>query len=209
MRMLSRFLLLLIVCNVYSQKQDFIPVPVKPIRSYQIKINNINGTNFYLYNDIEHIPLTGKYEISLFFLDKSKKDSLINDNGKMRKTLQYDTKYSNYSRLNVYLIGEFVKGYKNGLWKTLYKNKLVKTINYRNGLVIGRYRVYNTKGAILYKTTFGSKGNGTFKDYYYKTGVLKQEGNYKNGKKEGEWCDYNELGEITKITVYNKGMPQE
>ena len=213
MQMLFRFLVLLIGFNAYSQKQDIIPLkpPLKPLKSYRIKIENTNGKCLHLYNDAENIPLIGKYEIELYFLDSSKKDTLINENGRTRMTLQYDLRYSCYSSSNLVLIGNFNNGYKDGLWKTQTedKNKLVKTINYKNGLVIGRYRVYDTKGNLLYKTTFGAKGNGKFKDYYYKTGVLKQEGNYENGKKEGEWYDYDEQGIITKTTNYNKGMPQE
>ncbi|SDE39382.1 hypothetical protein SAMN05421855_101409 [Ulvibacter litoralis] len=34
------------------------------------------------------------------------------------------------------------------------------------------------------------------KDFYYKTEILKEEGNYESGKKEGEWCTYNKQGEI-------------
>ncbi len=203
MQMLFRFLILLIVCNVYSQKQDF--VPVKPIRSYQIKIENLNGRHLHLYNDEENIALTGKYEITFFFLDNSKKDSLISDNGIIRKTLHHDAKYSRYSRLNINTIGKFIKGYKNDSWKTLYKNKIVKTENWKNGLIKGKYCVYNASGSILYKTTFGTQGNGKYKDFYYKTGMLKEEGNYENGKKEGEWCTYNKQGNTKEIVYYKNG----
>ncbi len=104
--------------------------------------------------------------------------------------------------------GVFIKGYKNGLWKTLYKNKLVKTENWRKGLAIGRYRVYNTKGELLYKTTFGKYGHGKYKDYYYNTSQLKQEGSYENGKKQGEWCDYDKEGNLIKTTYYDQGVPK-
>ncbi len=98
--------------------------------------------------------------------------------------------------------GVFTNGYKNGLWKTTYKNKLVKTENWRKGLVVGRYKVYNTKGELLYKTSFGNYGHGKYKDYYYNTGQLKQEGSYENGKKQGEWCDYDKEGNLIKTTYY-------
>ncbi|PID67754.1 MAG: hypothetical protein CR968_05120 [Flavobacteriia bacterium] len=104
--------------------------------------------------------------------------------------------------------GSFIKGYKNGLWKTTYKNKLVKTENWRKGLAIGRYRVFDTKGKLLYKTSFGNYGHGKYKDYYYNTGQLKQEGAYENGKKQGEWCDYDKEGNLIKTTYYDQGVPK-
>lgn len=200
-----RFLALLIVFNAYSQKQDI--APIKPIRSYHIKEIRENGKLLYLYNDNDNSRLNGQYNITFFFLDNKKKDSLIMDNGVEKKPLLYDTKFSKYSRSHISKTGTFNKGYKNNLWKTTYKNKLVQTINHNNGLVIGRYRVYNTKGEILYKTTFGTQGNGKFKDYYYASGILKEEGSYENGKKEGEWCDYDQQGNIVKTTHYKNGMP--
>ncbi len=102
--------------------------------------------------------------------------------------------------------GHFNNGYKTGQWQTTYKNKLVKTVYWNNGLITGLYYVKTTKGILLYKTNFGLKGNGKFKDYYYKTGVLKEEGNYQNGKKEGEWCNYNTQGELTTTVHYKQGV---
>jgi len=192
MRKFLIIIYLFILSSGYGQVKKFSPPKPTPMTfSHLLNFNIDTKGRLKYYRISDNSVIHGEYII--YKTEKKIKTDLIGE--------IYHT--------GIVFKGTFNKGYKNGLWKTLYKNKLVKTINYRNGLVIGRYRVYNTKGAILYKTTFGSKGNGTFKDYYYKTGVLKQEGNYKNGKKEGEWCDYNELGEITKITVYNKGMPQE
>ena len=190
----------------FSQEKK-IPYPkiIKPIISYNYKVSILNGLEFYAYN--EGRCLRGHYNIEVYILDKNVSDTEIIDNGLEKRTLRYDLAYSRYKGTNISLQGKFFKGCKNGFWKTTYKNKLVKTINYNHGLVIGRYRVYNLKGNILYKTTFGTKGNGRFEDYYYKTGLLKQEGNYRNGKKEGEWCDYDEQGNTKKITYYENGTP--
>ncbi len=102
--------------------------------------------------------------------------------------------------------GSFNKGYKNGFWKTQCKNRLVKTMNYNQGLLIGRYRVYNVKGDVLYITTLGAKGTGKYKDYYYETGILKEEGRYKNGKKEGQWLYYDKNGKETRSEKYKNGI---
>ena len=102
--------------------------------------------------------------------------------------------------------GYIKNSFKNGVWATNYNNKLVKTAHWNNGLITGLYTVKTTKGVLLYNTNFGPKGNGKFKDYYYKTGVLKQEGDYQNGKKEGEWCNYNTQGELTTTVHYKQGV---
>ncbi|MDO6758982.1 hypothetical protein Q4566_02120 [Tamlana sp. 2_MG-2023] len=105
--------------------------------------------------------------------------------------------------------GLMSKGYKTGLWKTYYKSKLVKTQNWKLGLAIGEYSVYDVKGCELYKTTFGNSGEGKFKDYYYETGALKEEGSYKNGKKEGKWCEYDKDGNVITTIYYESGVSLE
>ncbi len=180
------FFSLIGVINAQSQ----IKAPVLREISFNISIKNVNGKENYTRRKDNHV-FDAIYEILI------KKEDL------------------NYTSANNLIgistgfkeRGKFVKGYKNGFWKTTYKNKLVKSENWNEGLIIGKYRVYNIKGEILYKTTFGIQGNGKFKDYYYKTGVLKLEGNYENGKKEGEWCDYDKQGNLRTTTYYKRGVP--
>ncbi len=192
------YLILLFSFSSFSQKITFEPI-VAPIQSFRIKIENKNGILFYQH-DKSLNPLNGDYKISIFIKDVNAKDIYIVENGVGKMTLKYDLPYSGYIRTNIVNNGVFIKGYKNGLWKTTYKNKLVKIENWRKGLAIGRYRVYNTKGELLYKTSFGKYGHGQYKDYYYDTGQLKQEGAYENGKKQGEWCDYDK-NIITKLLL--------
>ena len=85
--------------------------------------------------------------------------------------------------------------------------KTVKIENWNNGLLVGKYKVYNTSNKLIYSTDFGKNGNGKFKDYYYKLGVLKEEGDYQDGKKQGEWCFYDEKGKLLKSLNYEKGVP--
>jgi antitoxin component YwqK of YwqJK toxin-antitoxin module len=199
-----KVLLFLYLGLCYAQAPP--PIPIKHIRSYKTKTINVNGKDLFMYNDKDNIPLMGLYKISLFFLDNSKNDSSKGGNDLQLRTLVYDTKYSRYSSSNINVKGKFIKGCKNGLWITTYDSKRVKTTNWNNGLIIGKYRVYDTEGKHLYQINFGPKGNGKFKDYYYKTGVLKQEGDYQNGKKEGEWCNYNTQGELTTTVHYKQGI---
>ena len=153
-------------------------------------------------------------------IDGVNKYSRINDNHTLdgKYQIMIAKKVSDYTDAN-YLLGESTgfmesgslnKGYKNGQWKTLYKRKtVVKTESWNDGIIAGKYNVYDINKKILYETNFGSDGNGKYKDYYYATGVLKQEGDYENGKKQGEWCDYDTKGNVKKITKYISGIAEE
>ncbi|WP_339699452.1 hypothetical protein [uncultured Marixanthomonas sp.] len=144
------------------------------------------------------------------FHRKSDNHFLVGEHIFIKTKLNRDTDIANsYYPTAIRSIGTFKEGYKDGLWKTTYENKLVKTQNYNNGLVIGRYRVYNTNGDVLYNITFGSQGNGKYKDYYYNTGTLKEEGLYENGKKQGEWCRFDEKGDLVETIHYDEGIAKE
>ncbi len=199
-------ILLALYINSFGQKLMVKPpIPITPISSLELKTSIKLGKELSFLIKEKKTIRNGEYIVMV--RKKKEKKSIpykYIKNNEGNDTPNYGLKGIG---TNIYLQGKFFKGYKNGFWKTTYKNKLVKTINYNHGLVIGRYRVYNLKGNILYKTTFGTKGNGRFEDYYYKTGLLKQEGNFRNGKKQGEWCDYDEQGNTKKITYYENGTP--
>ncbi|WP_103867035.1 toxin-antitoxin system YwqK family antitoxin [Aquimarina sp. I32.4] len=188
----------------FSQTKVFEPI-AKPIISYDIKIKNNSGVYLYKHKDGLNL-LDGVYNIDIYIKNKNAGDIEIIENGLKKRTLKYDLSNSEYRRTEIKEKGKFHKGYKDGFWKTTYKNKLVKTENWNKGFIIGKYRVYDIKGNLLYQTNFGAKGNGKFKDFYYATGILKQEGNYENGKKQDEWCEYDKEGKLTKTVIYKEGM---
>jgi len=178
MKKVSVIIFLTISFSLFGQVKKAPPKPKLRTFSHFIdsNINKKGITKFFRKSD--NYIFNGEYTIHETLLNT--KTDIVNS----------------YFNTGFRFFGFFNNGYKNGLWKTTYKNILVKTINYKNGLVIGRYRVYGIKENLLYKTTFGAQGNGKFKDYYYKTGIIKQEGNYENGKREGEWCDYDRKGKV-------------
>lgn len=199
-------LILLLSFTSFCQKKSNIELPAISINSLFLKAKIKKGIPFYYYNYDNTILRNSKYRVlrrTKINVNKNKKD--LKSEGLDIVRLKSDLTIGQFT--NFISIGYFKKGYKNGLWKTTYKSKLVKSINYNNGLVVGKYRVYNIKKELLYKTTFGIKGNGNYKDYYHKTGILKQEGYYENGKKSGEWCDYFNDGTLSKTIIYSGGMP--
>ncbi|OAB78239.1 toxin-antitoxin system YwqK family antitoxin [Cochleicola gelatinilyticus] len=185
---MKNFIILIFIIFIgkgFSQNVE--PPPIKVYKS-EIKTKIENG-RLCFFDTYDNKKLNRKYEIFL------------------ERTISTDTPIKLDSQFIV-AEGNFKNGYKHGLWKTTYESKLVKTENYNNGLMIGRYRVYDLDGDELYRTTLGSNGNGKYKDYYYKTGVLKEEGFYKNGKKEGEWCEYDKQGNMVKTIKFENGVPQ-
>ncbi|PZW41577.1 hypothetical protein LX95_01258, partial [Mesonia algae] len=114
---------------------------VAPIRSYDYKIEMKEGKEVYEYRNDGNDLLNGLFIINVYEPDSTKYDIEIKENGLTRKTLKYDQSYSTFVNINLRKAGIFKEGYKHGLWKTTYENKLVKTENYNNGLMVGRYRV--------------------------------------------------------------------
>ncbi len=208
MKKILLVIVLMLCINVFGQKhKEIVQMPAIYVNSLNLRTTIKSGKEFFSFIKKSNVLINSEYLI-MIRKRKVKKPQPY----RSMKIIECDV-LLNYGfkgiSTHIYLEGFFFNGYKNGLWKTTFKNKLVKTENWNKGLILGRYRVYNMKGEILYKTTFGFKGNGKCEDYYYKSGILKQEGNYLNGKKEGKWCDYDEQGAIKKIIYYEKGTPIE
>ncbi len=171
---------------ILSQTVQFPPITGLTFTDFLIEETSLNGKIKY-FNKPTGDPLDGKYII-------------------YETEYRYEYDIADYYDTGLKFIGTFKKGYKDGFWEVKFENKRVKTIRYNNGLVVGDYRVYNIEGELLYKTYFGKYGNGTYKDFFYETGVLKEEGDYKNGIKEGNWCEYHENGDLKKISFYESGI---
>ena len=112
-----------------------------------------------------------------------------------------------------YLEGNIINGRKEGKWlkkiKTLKRPHyiIVKIYHYKNGVLDGKYQIYDTNGTALVPTephplfpdehkdyeTF-TNGTGLYYDYYYETKTLKVQGYYKNNRKNGTWIYYNKSG---------------
>lgn len=155
------------------------------------------------------------------------KDSTL-FNGKLRIALLKDLNNDTGPRTYGYLSGNIINGKKQGEWKKeIYigdnsTNKIyatVKVANYSHGTLHGKYQIYNLNGEILtpnnthplfpeeYKdySTF-KNGTGRYYDYYYDSGVLKEEGYYLNGKKHLDWIIYDKKGNQIKRDHYINGV---
>lgn len=81
--------------------------------------------------------------------------------------------------------GSFLNGNKDGNWKSWSKTgKLIKDINYTNGVLNGKFELY------------------------YISGKKKFIGAFSNGQKDGVWSFYNEKEKIIKTGLYESGSPK-
>lgn len=110
--------------------------------------------------------------------------------------------------------------FKGGLKHGLAKIRNCQTgtsyeMNYNNGFLDGYLKIYlETEKyidgqmvkiySIFYETTF-TNGNGIWKDYYG-NGNLKEVGEYKSGKKEGEWLYYENENFLCLKQHYRNGI---
>ena len=115
--------------------------------------------------------------------------------------------------------GLFVEGKKHGRWQLKSCNtRIIHIMNYDMGLITGEYKAYyeyykpiqkdkdwtNIKcDTTYYETTFVD-GNGFWKDFY-SNGDVKETGQYKSGKKEGEWLYYYEDNILYQKRLYKDG----
>jgi len=85
-------------------------------------------------------------------------------------------------------------------------NRIITQGKYNErGGKIGVWTYYLKKDTIGHIITYkdGDK-NGLFQDFHY-NGKMKIEGNYKNGKKDGEWKYYDSYGSMTSFKVFKDG----
>jgi antitoxin component YwqK of YwqJK toxin-antitoxin module len=89
--------------------------------------------------------------------------------------------------------------------------RLNKLETYKAGFLDGNFICYDFDGKIIYTTKF-VKGTGYYKHFSPDDGLLKEEGQYINGYKDGKWGLYyrNSDGPTdTIITFYKKGIQME
>ena len=180
------FLLLIATSSVQSQTSN----SVLREMSLNISFDYKKGKEFFYSKEFRSI-----YDGEYIIVEKRKDETKSTNT----KTVATSTGFKEK--------GRFKQGYKHGIWKTTYKRKVVKIEHWENGLIVGMYKVFNTNGDLLYEIMFKKTGTSKYKDYFYKSGQLKVEGNYVTGRKEGVWNYYNENGDKINTINYKQGVP--
>ena len=108
--------------------------------------------------------------------------------------------------------GEFVNGNEDGPWFELTGDSFIRG-TYRDGLRNGMwYNFYldrngeKTDSLCYFKGSFIEDNPNGKHSWYWENGNLKDEGNYVNGRKEGEWYKYNFDGTLFMIITYKQGV---
>ena len=108
--------------------------------------------------------------------------------------------------------GEFVNGNEDGPWFELTGDNFIRGA-YRDGLRTGIwYNFYlNREGAktdsvCYFKGGFIEDNPDGKHTYYWENGKIKDEGNYVNGRKEGDWYKYNFDGTLFMVISYKQGV---
>ena len=184
-----------VVC-VYAQK---IPAPPAPLIGYSIntvEVTNENGL------DVHRIKKGNK------LMDGVVSFTLYDDGGGNQFGFSGDNL-------------RFVNGLRDKRWNIFsVDNWMCYVINYNKGLITGQYKVYfeyykpikkkdgslsNIKcDTTMYETNFVD-GNGIWKDFY-RNGNIREIGQVKSGKREGEWLHYFRGNILYKKKYYQEGV---
>ncbi len=129
------------------------------------------------------------------------------DNGKVKNATTFKHGEMNGAWLSYYpsgnkkLIGKYKNNYKVGKWTDYYENGMPKDIF--------SYKVTTVKSQMDYGVMKGreeteSVKHGHSESYSSKDFKKTEEGNYKNGQKDGEWIDYYPGGKVPAIITHYK-----
>lgn len=91
-----------------------------------------------------------------------------------------------------------LNGLKESLWKEFYPDGVTKSIgNYSNGQRVGEWEFYYPQGTLEQKGLYNDKGKPEGKwTWYFSSGQVLREENYRNGLKDGQSTQYSIDGKI-------------
>lgn len=103
--------------------------------------------------------------------------------------------------------GNYKNNEREGEWSFFRDDKLHHLSPYINGKREGLIRYYDNDKEIWSWNWKNDKSDGYNKSAF-KNGIIKVEGLYVNGEREGEFKRYNKEGRLIKIENYNKGLKE-
>ena len=106
---------------------------------------------------------------------------------------------------NIIHSGEYIDGLKNGMW-FYHVNDHKEEGEYIEGEKHGKWKFTYDNGRKNFEGEYlGGIPVGKHV-WYYGNGLKKLEGKYQDGEKQGDWKQYNELGEVKNIIRYDMGI---
>lgn len=199
------FFLVLSACKTMDTKKKNIIINELLILC-DYKDDACSGVSFSYFKDRHNIIKNRQIVEKVFEFDTITEALIFNGNYKPISLMTLVNRYDVYSfdYEDVVIENGYITEYQNGIYNyndTIMERENLKTIEFKKGFISGEYKIINTEGNLLYKTTF-KKGNGYWKEYYYKTSKLKEEGRVENNYKVGLWKYYNLLGTLDSTKTY-------
>ena len=148
-------------------------------KASQTGFSKIEYSNVEIFDENDNLILTAKFKNNKMIME----EEIEGDKVKMI------TYFDNFNTMN----GKLEK-YKN--------DTLVSTMQIKNSIPEGEFKVYYPSGKLLY--IMNAKNgvlNGTAKSFY-ENGKIRMIGHFKNGKKDGEFIEYDEDGSIIDKALY-------
>tara|TARA_B000000565_G_C23713219_1_gene350477 strand:+ start:92 stop:661 length:570 start_codon:yes stop_codon:yes gene_type:complete len=185
-----RTVILLSILFVTCQSDDFISFE-------KLQENSIEGQTIFYYDNKKFSGKVYKKSNDKISLEFELKDGRYNGffkefypGGSIKKEVNYEN--------------GILQGYENNYFEN---GVMSETVNYNNGKFHGSRFVYWENGIVKEKNTFNNGvlvGNTT---YYYSNGKIRKEIKFDSqGKKDGEWIDYDAEGNKIKVEYFKSGI---
>jgi len=99
----------------------------------------------------------------------------------------------------------WVNGQPHGVWMAYDRNHMPMVRRcYKHGTPCGEWMFWDSGGQIVGVSKFDDDGSGRLTEYY-PSGHVKEVGMYVKGKREGEFINYHESGDVASIVHYKAG----
>lgn len=110
-----------------------------------------------------------------------------------------------FENQNIQMQGKLVNGKKDSTWSFYYENQIIKSIGeYEMDTVSGQWKYFYEDGQVKGDAIL-SDNSGWYREYYV-DGVLKMEGQLKNGLGDSTWTYYHENGAVKAVGNERKGL---
>ena len=148
-------------------------------KASQTGFSKIEYSNMETFDENDNLILTAKFKNNKMIMEEETEGNKV-------KMITY------FDKLNT----------TNGKIVTYKNDTLVSSMQIKNSIPEGEFKVYYPSGKLLY--IMNAKNgvlNGTAKSFY-ENGKIRMIGHFKNGKKDGEFIEYDEDGSIIDRALY-------
>ena len=148
-------------------------------KASQTGFSKIEYSNMETFDENDNLILTMKYKNNKMIMEEETEGNKV-------KMITY---FDNFNTMN-------------GKMETYKNDTLVSSMQIKNSIPEGEFKVYYPSGKLLY--IMNAKNgvlNGTAKSFY-ENGKIRMIGHFKNGKKDGEFIEYDEDGSIIDKILY-------